>query len=212
MTACCRTTPAVLSLLFFYLLIPAPLIAETPTDQIQAAVEKALAVLRDPELKTVEKKGERRSRLRKILYPRFDFAEMAKRSLGAHWRRRTPSERKEFIRIFSELLERSYVRYIDSYNGEKFVYLREKLDGNYAEVESQIITHKGKEFSVNYKTHIVNGEWKIYDVVAENISMVNNYRSQFNRVLSKSSFEELVRRINKKLSQLLKKDKEKKSF
>ncbi|MFQ5541859.1 MAG: phospholipid-binding protein MlaC [Candidatus Binatia bacterium] len=175
-------------------------------------MDKVIAVLKDPDLKSKEKREERISQLRKIVYARFDFAEMAKRSLGSHWRRRTPSERKEFTRIFTDLLERSYVRHIDSYNDEKFVYLREKLDENYAEVGTKILTSKGEEFSVNYKTHIVDGEWKIYDVVIENISMVNNYRSQFKRVLSKSSYEELVQKINNKLSELMEKDKAKESL
>lgn len=212
MTRCYKTTPAITSLLLFCLLIPAPLIAGAPTNQIQATVDKVIAVLKDPTLKSKEKREERISQLRKIIYARFDFAEMARRSLGSHWRRRTPTERKEFIRIFTDLLERSYVRHIDSYNDEKFVYLRERLDENYAEVGTKILTSKGEEFSVNYKTHLVDGEWKIYDVVIENISMVNNYRSQFKRVLSKSSYEELVQKINNKLSELMEKDKVKESL
>jgi phospholipid transport system substrate-binding protein len=198
-----RTTRAVLLLLILCLLIPAPLSAGAPTDQIRDAVEKAIAIIQDPELKTEQKREERINRLRNAIYPRFDFAEMSKRALGFHWRRLTPSQRKEFTHIFTDLLEQSYIRYIDSYNDDKFIFLREKLDGRYAEVRTQILTSKGEEFSVNYKTHLVNGEWKIYDIVAENISMVNNYRSQFKRVLSKSSYEDLVSRINKKRSELL---------
>lgn len=198
-----RTARAVLLLLVLCLLIPAPLSAASPTDQIRDAVEKAIAIIKDPELKTEQKREERINRLRDVIYPRFDFAEMSKRVLGFHWRRLTPSERKEFIHIFSDLLEQSYIRYIDSYNEDKFIFLKERLDGRYAEVATRILTSKGEEFSVNYKTHLVNGEWKIYDIVAENISMVNNYRSQFKRVLSKSSYEVLVSRINKKRSELL---------
>ena len=198
-----RTTRAVLLSLILCLLIPAPLSAKTPTDQIRDAVEKAIAIIKDPELKTEQKREERINRLRKVIYPRFDFAEMSKRALCFHWRRLTPSERKEFIHIFTDLLEQSYIRYIDSYNEDTFIFLKEKLDGRYAEVGTQILTGKREEFSVRYKTHLVNGEWKIYDIVAENISMVNNYRSQFKRVLSKSSFEELVSKINKKRLELL---------
>jgi len=212
MTRCYKTTPTIISLLLFCLLIPSPLIAGAPTDQIQATLDMAIAVLKDPNLKSKEKREELRSQLRKIVYARFDFAEMARRSLGRHWRRRTPSERKEFIRIFTELLERTYISHIDSYNDDKFVYLKETLDGNYAEVRTQILTSKRGEFSVNYKTHLVGGEWKIYDIVIENVSMVNNYRSQFKRVLSKSSYEELVQRINNKLSELVEKDKVKESL
>ncbi len=177
MTKCTKATPTIISLLLFCLLIPAPLIAGAPTDQIRATLDKAIAVLKDPNLKSKETREELHSQLRKIVYARFDFAEMARRSLGRQWRRRTPSERKEFIRIFTDLLERTYIGHIDSYDDDKFVYLKEKLDGNYAEVGTKILTGNGKEYSVNYKTHLVDGEWKIYDVVIENVSMVNNYRS-----------------------------------
>ena len=212
MTKRYKTTPAVLSFLFFCLLIPTSLVAGAPTDQIQATLDEVIAILKDPKLKSKEKREERHSQLRKIVYARFDFAEMARRSLGRHWRRRTPPERKEFIRIFTDLLERTYIGQFDSYHDDKFVVLKETLDGNYAEVKTQILTSKGEEFSVNYKTHLVSGEWKIYDVEIENISMVNNYRAQFKRVLSKSSYEVLIQKINNKLSELVKKNKEKESL
>ena len=133
-----------------------------------------------------------------MLFTRFDFAEMAKRSLGANWRRRTPQEQEEFVRLFTEVLERAYAEIIESYIDEKIVYLTEKIDSGYADVESKIVTSNGEEYSINYRAQLVGNEWKVYDVVAENISLVNNYRSQFNRVIAKSSYEELVRRLRDK--------------
>jgi phospholipid transport system substrate-binding protein len=168
------------------------------TDQIKGTVESALSVLKDPRLKPAAKTKERRDQLRQILFTRFDFAEMAKRALGANWRRRTPQEQEEFVQLFSDVLERAYAGIIESYTDEKIVYLSERVEGGFADVGSKIITARGEEFSIFYKAHRVGNDWKIYDVVAENISLVNNYRSQFNRVIAKSSYEELLRRLRDK--------------
>jgi len=169
--------------------------AGLPTDQIKATVDKALVVLKDPRLKPAAKTKERRDQLKQILFARFDFTEMAKRALGANWRRRTAKEQDEFVLLFTDLLERAYADTIESYTDEKIVYVGERLDGGYADVSSKIFTSKGEEFSLNYKVHFVGGEWRVYDVIVENISMVNNYRSQFNRVIVNSSYEELLRRL-----------------
>ena len=172
--------------------------AGVPTDQIRSTVDKALVVLNDPRLKPPAKLKERRDQLRQILFARFDFTEMAKRALGSNWRRRTPQEQDEFIRLFTDVLERAYAEIIESYSDEKITYIYERIDGTYADVASKILTSKGDEYSINYKVHLVSNEWKVYDVVAENISLVNNYRSQFNRVIANASYEELVRRLKDK--------------
>ena len=172
--------------------------AGLPTDQIKSTVEKALVVLNDPRLKPPAKLKERRDQLRQILFARFDFTEMAKRALGSNWRRRTPQEQEEFVRLFTDVLERTYAEIIESYTDEKIVYVNERIDGTYADVGSKILTSKGEEYSINYKAHLISNESKVYDVVAENISLVNNYRSQFNRVIANASYEELVRRLRDK--------------
>ena len=169
-----------------------------PTDQIKATVDKALTVLRDPRFKPPAKLNDRRDQLRQILFARFDFTEMARRALGANWRRRTPQEQDEFVRLFTDVLERAYAGIIESYTDEKISYVSERVDGTFADVNSKIRTGKGDEYSLNYKAHMVGSEWKVYDIVAENISLVNNYRSQFNRVISNASYEELVRRLRDK--------------
>ena len=172
--------------------------AGVPTEQIKTTVEKALVVLKDPQLKTPAKMSERRDQLKQILFARFDFTEMARRALGANWRRRTPQEQEEFVRLFTEVLERAYAGIIESYSDEKIFYTNERIDGSFADVGSKIVTSKGEEYSINYKAHLVSNEWKVYDVVAENISLVNNYRSQFNRVIAHESYDELVRRLKNK--------------
>jgi phospholipid transport system substrate-binding protein len=172
--------------------------AGVPTEQIRSTVDRAILVLKDPRLKPAAKTKERRDQLKQILFARFDFTEMAKRALGANWRRRTPKEQEEFVQLFTELLEHAYADIIESYSEDKIIYVGEKLDGNYADVASKVLTSNGAEYSLNYKAHLVNSEWRVYDVIAENISVVNNFRSQFNRVITKSSYEELVRRLREK--------------
>lgn len=176
----------------------APVAAGVPTDQIKATVDKAIIVLNDPRYKGEAKTKERRDQLKQILFGRFDFAEMAKRSLGAHWRKRSDAEQKEFVSLFTDLLERAYADIIESYSDEKVVYLNERLDGSFVEVVSKIQTAKGQEYSINYKAQQFGSEWKVYDVVAENISLVSNYRSQFDRVINKKSYDELVRLLKNK--------------
>jgi phospholipid transport system substrate-binding protein len=188
----------ILGLLLTLLFLSASAHAGVPTEQIKGTVDKAVLVLKDPRLKPAAKTKERREQLRQILFARFDFTEMAKRALGSNWRRRTPQEQDEFVRLFTEILERAYADIIESYTDEKIVYLNERVEGGFADVGSKILTSRGEEYSVNYKAHLVSNEWKVYDVIAENISLVNNFRSQFNRVIANSSYEELLRRLRDK--------------
>ena len=193
-----KSVIAVAALLLFVLWAPSPSSAGAPTEQIRASVDKIVAILNNPQLKSAAKTKERRDQLRQVISSRFDFAEMARRSLGSQWRRLGLKEQQEFVRLFTDLLERAYIDRIEGYSDEKFAYVRENLDKNYAEVNSRIVTNNGEEFSLNYKVMLKNGEWKVYDVVVENISLVNNYRSQFTRIIANSSYEELVRRMKEK--------------
>jgi phospholipid transport system substrate-binding protein len=160
-------------------------------------VDKAVVLLKETRHKP-EAIKDRREQIKQILFTRFDFSEMARRALGSHWRRRTANEQEEFVQLFTELLERQYADTIESYTDERIVYVGERTDGSFAEVNSKIFTIKGQEFSINYKAQLVGQDWRVYDVIAEDISMINNFRSQFNRVISGSSYEELVRRLKEK--------------
>lgn len=191
----------VLSSLMF-LSDPVSSMAGPPTDQIKATVDNAVGLLRESR-NTTAVANDRREQLRQILFTRFDFSEMARRALGAHWRRRTATEQQEFVQLFTELLERQYAGIIESYTDEKIVYVAERTDGAFAEVNSKVFTAKGQELSINYKAQFVGQEWKVYDVIAEEISLVNNFRSQFNRVISSSSYEELVRRLKEKQADVI---------
>jgi phospholipid transport system substrate-binding protein len=179
----------------FLFMQPVSVAAGAPGDQVRQSVDKLLAILADPRLKQEGKKNERREELKKVIYQRFDFTEMARRALGPEWRRHTPEEQKEFVQLFTDLLERAYLKQIESYNDQKVRYLNEREDHGYAEVDTKIVDNKGQEFSVNYRLDNVNGDWKVYDVVIEDISLVNNYRAQFSRVLASSSYQELVHRM-----------------
>ena len=173
--------------------------AGAPLDLVRTTVDRAIQILKDPTLSSRDKKNERVDRLREALDAIFDYEEMAKRALGPHWRQRTPAEQQEFVKLFHYFLERVYSDKIDLYGGEKVRFGREVMDNEFAQVESTIIQPKGEEIAVVYKLRQVNGQWKVYDAIVENISIVNNYRSQFDRVISSSSYEELVKRLRGKL-------------
>lgn len=174
--------------------------AGEPTDAIRNAINQGVDILKNAKLDNRKQRAQVIDRLRQIVYPLFDFNEMAIRSLGANWRRLNPEQRKEFVATFTSLLEKTYADQIDLYDGQKVVFSNETIDGNYAQVDSKIIDRQGQNYSVVYRLHRVDGRWRIYDVVAENISLVNNYRSQFNRVIAKSSVEELLRIMKQQAS------------
>jgi len=182
----------------FLFVQPVSVAAGVPGDQVRQTVDKLLAILKDPQLKQGGKEKERREKLKQVINQRFDFTEMAIRSLGPEWRRHTPEEKTEFVKLFTDLLERAYLKQIESYNDQKVRYVNEREDSGYAQVDTKIVDNKGQEFSVNYRLHNVNGDWKVYDVVIEDISLVNNYRAQFGRVLESSSYQELVRKLKEK--------------
>jgi len=194
-----------LSLLFFH--IPTAFTeSEGPlTGQIRTTVEKVLLILGNSSLvensngkmANPEALTKYRNELRQAIFPQFDIPEMARRSLGLNWRPRTPAEQKEFVDLFSHLLEGFFSDKLKSFEDEKFVYTGEIKDGDYAKVETMIVTNEGKEISIDYRFHLVDEDWKVYDMVIENVSLVKNYRSQFNRIIAKSSYQDLVRRIRK---------------
>jgi len=183
---------------FFWLCAAISVYAGEPLELAKSATDRALAVLRDPKLKAPDKKQERVEQLKQIVNPIFDFDEMARRTLGAHWRRRSAADQEDFIRLFRAFLEHIYADRIDLYENERIVFGRETIDQDYAEVESKVLGNKGEETPVIYRLKRTSGTWKIYDAIVENISLVNNYRSQFDRVISKSSFDELKKMLKEK--------------
>jgi phospholipid transport system substrate-binding protein len=182
---------------------PAPsyALAGVPTDQLRVSVDQALKVLADGTAKR-EQPRERRATLRKIADDIFDWDETAKRSLGMHWQQRTPAEREEFVRLFSDMLERSYMSKIELYDGEKISYLGDTIEGDQAVVRTKILNRQGTEIPVNYKMMRRDGDrWKVYDVEIESVSLVANYRTQINNMLRRSSYPELVRTLKAKANE-----------
>ena len=189
-----RNFVSFLCLSFAVLIPPGRAAGGAPTEQIQSAVEKVTMILKDAKLPAESKRRE----LKEAVYPKFDFTEMARRSLGAHWQRRSADEQREFVKLFTDLVESAYMTNLEAYQGEKVIISGEKQDKEYAQVDTKIVTKKGEEFAVDYKLRQAGSDWKIYDVVIENISLVNNYRSQFNRVIAQSSFDGLFRKMKDK--------------
>jgi phospholipid transport system substrate-binding protein len=172
--------------------------AGVPTDQLRAHVDRVLQILQDPELKKESKAAERRAAIRKVANETFDFEETAKRSLGRHWQARTPEERRQFVPLFTDLLESAYISRLEQYQGEKVQYVGETVEGDLAVVRTKILTPKGSEIPVDYRLERRDGQWKVYDVVIEGVSLVANYRTQFNKIIETSSYQALVDRMKAK--------------
>ncbi len=172
--------------------------AEEPGSLVMKTIDRGLAVLKESSLKGPEKVLERRQKLWEEISFIFNFEEMSKRALSQHWKKRTADEKREFVELFTDILKDAYIGKTDTYSGEKIVFIREKLDDRYATVQTKIITNTGTEVLVDYRMFNNDGKWTIYDVIIEGVSLVNNYRSQFNNILLKSSYEELVQKIKEK--------------
>ena len=175
--------------------------AGVPTVQMKQTIDSVLSILKNKELKKSEKTKERRAAIRKVIGDRFDFEEMAKRSLALHWRDRSEEERKDFVALFTDLIERSYIERIEKYENEPVHYTDEMIDSAYAVVKTKVITKENVEIPIDYKLLQKWDRWLVYDVVIEGVSLVNNYRTQFNKIIRTSSYEELVKKINNKLKE-----------
>lgn len=172
----------------------------TPTDDVKKTVDEVVRIVASKEMKHNDQK--RRQALKKTISAVFDYSEMAKRSLGKHWNQRTAAEKKRFAELFATLLENSYAGKIESYNNERIVYLKENVEGDHAEVKSKVVTAKRDEFTLDYRMINQNGKWMAYDVVIEGVSLVSNYRTQFNKIISSGGYAELVKKLETKTDEL----------
>jgi len=188
----------------------APAAAGVPTDQLKGAVERVLKTLDDPTLKGEARLGERRVAVRKIANEIFDFSEIAKRSMARHWQPLSEAQKNEFVGLFADLLERSYISKIETYGGEKIQYTAERVDGEFATVSTRIITKNGTEVPVDYRMIKRADRWLVYDVSIEGVSLVSNYRTQFNKIIQTTSYNELISKLRNKQDELLAEDKKKK--
>jgi phospholipid transport system substrate-binding protein len=173
--------------------------AGAPTDQIRGRIDRVLGVLQDPGLKQEARVADRRAAIRTIAYEIFDFRELSQRALARHWQARTPAERDEFVLLFADLLERTYIRQIEQYSGgERIQYLSESTDGDQATVRTKIVTKAGTEVPVDYRMHRLGDQWRVYDVAIEGVSLVSNYRAQFDRIIRASSYKALAEKLKAK--------------
>lgn len=175
--------------------------AAGPMETVKDITDRTIAILSDEDLKAPEKLDEKKERLRELADEFFDWEGMAQTALSVHWRDRTPSERKEFTDLFARFLDRTYMDRIEDYSGEKIEYLGEEIDKDYADeavVKANVITAKNTAIPVEYMMIELDGSWKVYDVLIEGVSLLRNYTSQFNSIILRSSYEELVKMLKEK--------------
>ena len=177
---------------------PGKVWAGAPTDQLRSQINRTIQILDDPELKKPGKSKDRRAAVRQVANDIFDFGETAKRSLARHWAARSQAERDEFVQLFADLLERSYISKIELYGGEKIRFVGEATDPDGAIVKTRLITKAETEIPIDYRMHLRGDKWLVYDVTIEGVSLINNYRTQFDRIIRSSSYAELVKRLKER--------------
>lgn len=186
-----------LSLLLFWMVAGTVMAETTPTSAVKDTIDRVLAVLGDQALKVAEKQNERRAKLEEIIGARFDYEEMAKRTLPTQWKSLTADQQKEFVLLFQQFLANSYAGNVDGYSGEQVEYGKERLKGDFAEVQTKVVSPK-VEIPLDYRLLKKSGEWRVYDVVIDGVSLMKNYRGQFARIIDSSSFDKLLEKLRTK--------------
>jgi phospholipid transport system substrate-binding protein len=184
--------------LAFSIAIVAPVAAGPPTEQLRGHVDRVIKILVDSDMLRPNRLAERRAAIRKVANDIFDFDEIARRTLGRHWPPRSPEERREFVLLMADLLEQAYIGKIETYSGENVVFAGDAVDGDRATVKTRIVTKSGTEIPVDYRMVDRSGRWSAYDVFVEGVSLVANYRGQFDRIIQKQSYAELVKALRAK--------------
>jgi len=175
-----------------------------PRDTVETAVIRVINLMQDlepvgkPESAAPKPATDKRTEIRKIARDLFDFEEVTRRTLSRHWAARTQEERAEFVALFTELLERSYINRVETYAGENIAYIGEAIDANYATVRSKILTDRRSEITLDYRMHLRDGRWRVYDLQIDGVSFVSTYRSQFDRIIQAESYAALLERMRKK--------------
>jgi phospholipid transport system substrate-binding protein len=175
--------------------------AAAPTEQLRGQIDRVVQILDDPALRQPAKTAERRDLIRKAAGQIFDYTEVTKRSIGHHWLSRTQAEREEIVQLFGELLERTYISKLEAYSGERVQFTGEQIADDQAYVRTRILTRNNTEIPVEYRMLRRDDRWVVYDVAIEGVSLVANYRTQFNKILQTGSFNELVKRLRAKIDE-----------
>jgi phospholipid transport system substrate-binding protein len=194
----CRQRIIILLVLVLFSFADSAMSLPSATEEVKKVVDEVVSIVSNPEMKKPENKEKRQKDLKYAISAIFDFAEMAKSSLGNHWTDLTPEQKDEFEKTFETLLENTYSKKIESYNNERIVYLKETVDGDSSEVKSKVVTSKHDEFTLDYRLLNKGGKWMIHDVVIEGVSLVANYRSQFHKVILKEGYPALYKNLNAK--------------
>lgn len=169
------------------------------TDQLRDDLAQVFRVIEETSVERAGANGidvgKRREAIRRVAAPVFDWREMTSRTLGQHWQARSEAERTEFVQVFTDLVNRAYIGQLERYSGEAIRYISERIEGDLGGVSTRFVTKQGREIPVDYRVISRDGRWRIYDVVVQGVSLVSNYRSQFDKVIRSSSYPELVKRI-----------------
>jgi phospholipid transport system substrate-binding protein len=171
--------------------------AVAPTEAVKRTIDEVLRILDDRGMQRPARLMERRKLLEKVIAARFDYREMAKRTLPTRWKTLTEDEQKEFVELFQSFLSASYADKIEGYSGEQVQYLAERLEGDYAEVRTKLVSEK-TEIPIDYRLMSKSEDWYVYDVIADGVSLVKNYRSQFDKIIRESGYPELVEDLRRK--------------
>ncbi|MBW1805059.1 MAG: ABC transporter substrate-binding protein, partial [Deltaproteobacteria bacterium] len=174
----------VILVVFIFFIFLSPVLAGEPTERIREATDRIIDIITDPELKTPERTEDQKRMIREAIDSIFDWTAFSQRALARHWRKRTEEEKREFVSLFRQLLERTYMAKVGDYSDEKAFYLEEVLDGKYGVVKAKVSLHEGREIAVDYRVRNKGGGWLVYDVYVEGVSLVNNYRVQFNEIIT----------------------------
>lgn len=197
MTCCCLCLTA--SVVLFGFAIHRSHGAQSPTTVVRGTIGKVIRILTNEDLKGPEHNEKRHQLLEQVIGKRFDYKEMSKRTLSARWRELTRQEQAEFVELFKEFLSEKYADKLDNYSGEQVKYLDQRLQGDFAEVRTMLISSK-TELPMTYRLLKKSGGWQVYDIVIDGVSLVKNYRSQFRRVIRDSSYAELVGKIKEQIA------------
>lgn len=184
--------------LIIFLLAPSFLFAAAPLEMVQSKVNTVIQILKDPSLRSESSREIKREKIWMVLDGVFDFSALSLRALGINWRSMNGEEQEEFVKLFRSLLGQVYLDRIIAFSDEKIVFIKEiMLSAENAEVQSRVISGT-KEIPIDYRLHQKANEWKVYDVTIEGVSLVQNYRSQFNQFLVKKTVKELLVSLREK--------------
>jgi phospholipid transport system substrate-binding protein len=190
-------------LILLFALVPARgAWAGSPSDQLRAGIDRVFKILGDPELDGDKKLDQRRTAIVIVANEMFDFGEMAKRALGQYWAQRTSTEREEFVRLFTELVQRSYISKVDQHGVHTMTVQGEQIDGQYAVVRTTLPLSSGREMPIDYRMRSTDDRWQVYDLSVDGVSLVANYRAQFNKIIRTSSYEALIAKFKSRQTEL----------